>query len=188
MDGFAARFLLQVKFVNSIEEPDYRADRAIYKFLMDNPRCAFNITNDSIEYVDLLESQWNYWSDTSHRGEVFDSTIPTLHDLGLDTLLSFASVANYTALGSQIILDARLEGNPSSDGGILWLSIRREAYLHIAAYDLLGRQVQNAGYQGTFEQGVREVPLGLENAPQGTYYIRIQTANNETRTLKLVKE
>ncbi len=181
--------LLVVKYSNSNgETPDFRAERAIDQFLMNNPRCVFNYRNDSIDYAGTLRAQWNLWVDTATPGDVFDSTIPTLQELGLDTLLSFASAAVYETLGPQIILDARLEGNPSNDGGLLWLSIGREAYLHINVYDLLGRQLSGAGYQGIFEEGTREVPLGMANAPTGTYYVRLQTANNETQTLKLVKE
>ncbi|HEY3875903.1 MAG TPA: T9SS type A sorting domain-containing protein [Candidatus Kapabacteria bacterium] len=179
--------LLQVKFVTSNGAMDFRACRAIDRFLMDNPRCGWNYDADSTDYSNLLRAQYNLWSDTANSG-TFDSTIPTLHDIGLDTLLKFAADAVYPITTSSIILDAKLEGNPTASDGLLWLSIGREAYLHIGVYDLLGRQVANAGYNGVFEQGTREVPLGMSAAPPGTYYVRLQTANNETLTLKLVKE
>ena len=180
--------LLGVKYDGSGSDINYRDNRAILNFLMDNPRCAFNYRNDSIGYAGLLRGQWNLWADTSQPGEVFDSSLPTLQQLGLDTLLHFAADAVYPITTSPIVLDARLLGNPTDADGLLWISIGREAYLHIDVYDLLGRPVQNAGYSGVFEQGTREIPLGMGNAPPGTYYVRIQTANNETKTLKLVKE
>lgn len=167
---------------------DYRANRAIAAFLWHNPRCAFNIGNDSEEYYSLLEDQESLFSDTGHKGDVFDSTMPTLQDLGLDTLLKLSAGVSYVITTSSIILDARLVGNPTSDDGLLWLSIGREAWLNIGVYDVLGRTVPGSGYGGVFEQGTREVPIGMSGAPPGTYYVRIQTANNETRTLKLLKQ
>lgn len=181
--------LLQVGLGQPNGIPDYRASRALDRFLMDNPRCRWNYDADSTDYSMLLRAQWNYWSDTSHAPELFDSTIPTLHEIGLDTLLAISAKAGvyYEKLGPQIILDARLVGNPTEGGGMLWLSIGREAYLHIGVYDVLGQQVEHAGYDGVFEQGAREVPLGMDHATPGTYYIRLTTANNEVRTIKLVK-
>ena len=59
---------------------------------------------------------------------------------------------------------------------------------HAGLDHLLGEQIAGAGYNGTFEQGSAIVPMNLDASPQGIYYVRIQTANNETETLKLVKE
>jgi hypothetical protein len=180
--------LLCVKYNNSNQTPNYRDNRTIFKFLLDNPRCAFNIRPDSAGYLDNLEGQWNYWSDTSHKGEVFDSTIPTLHDLGLDTLLSLAAVANYTALGPQIILSASIMENPFQNSTNVALSIGREAYMNIGVYAVLGQQVAGVGYNGVFEQGSHTIQLDMTNVPTGTYYLRMATANNEVQTLKIVKE
>ena len=180
--------LLQVKFVQ-LNHPDYRACRAIDRFLMDNPRCKWNYVADSTDYSNLLRAQWNYWSDTAWSG-TFDSTLPTLHEIGLDTLLALSAKAGvyYEQLGPQIILDARITANPFPDETSLALSINREAYLHIQVYDLLGNRLERAGYEGVFESGQRVVPLGMSSQPPGTYYLRISTANNEVRTIKLVKE
>jgi hypothetical protein len=179
--------LLQVKYVEPNGVTNYRACRAIDRFLMDNPRCAWNYDADSTDYSNLLRVQWNYWSDTATSG-VFDSTIPTLHDLGLDTLLSFASVAVYETLGPQIIMSASITENPFQNSTSVSLSIGREAYLHIGVYNVLGQQVPGAGFDGVFEQGSRDIPINMSNAPPGAYYVRISTANNETQTLKLTKE
>ena len=181
--------LLEVKYnTNNGQTPGYRADRAIYKFLMDNPRCAFNIRPDSISYVNLLTSQWNEWADTSQPGSVFDSSLPSMQSLGLDTLLSFAAVANYTVLGPQIILIASITENPFLNSTSIALSIGREAYLNIGVYNILGQQIAGAGYAGTFEQGSSTIPINMANVPSGAYYVRISTANNEVQTLKLTKE
>ena len=157
---------------------------------MDNPRCASNYSDDSMEYYDLLNSYYNLWEDTSHSPEKFDTTLPTLQELGLDTLLVITAEAGvtYAAPTPQIILSASIIENPFESSTSIALSVGREAYITIQVFDLLGHQIAGAGYAGVFEQGSREIPIDMQNAPSGTYYVRIQTANNETQTLKLVKE
>ena len=182
--------LLGVKFIGQTNEPDQRADRAIFLFLMNNPRCADWRRSDSIQEADLLTSQWDLWSDTSHRGEVFDSTVPTLQQLGLDTLLKINAQAGVTfALPTPpIINNASITENPFDNSTAIALSVGRESYITIAVYNVLGQQIAGAGYAGVFEQGSAMVPVNMSNAPPGTYLVRISTANNEVQTLKLTKE
>ena len=171
-------------------QDDIPADLAIFQFLIENPRCAQDSINLRGNYVNLRKNQIHAWQDTAKNNDLkyFDSTLPSFHLLGLDTLLNFASVAHYSASGSQIIMDAHLLQNPFKIDASLSVSTAREAYLHIAVLDLLGRTVDHAGYDGVFEPGSRTVLLKMESLPSGTYYIRISTANNELRTLKMVKD
>ncbi len=172
------------------QTPNYRADRAIYLYLMNNPRCAGNYTNDSEEYYSLLATQRQIWSDTSAPGSTMDSSVPTLHDLGLDTLLKINAQAGVTfALPTAAIINsASIVGNPFQNSTSVFLSIEREAYVTFQVFNILGEQVPGAGYAGTFEQGNATVPINMSNAPPGAYYLRISTANNETQTLKLTKK
>jgi hypothetical protein len=172
------------------QTPDYRADRAIYKYLMNNPRCAYNYTNDSGEYGILLTTQWQIWTDTSAPGSTFDSSLPTLQDLGLDTLLAINAKAGVTfALPTPAIINsASITENPFENSTSVALSVGREAYVTIGVYNVLGVQVAGVGYAGVFEQGSRTIPLDMTNAPPGAYYVRISTAGSEVQTLKLTKE
>ena len=183
--------LLEVKYYYTPGGLDYRACRTIMRFLMDNPRCKWNYDADSTEYAGLLESQWNTWSDSARGyGVKFDSTIPSLHDIGLDTLLKFAagSDVHYDLETSTIMLDAHVVENPFIGQASVAMTIGREAYIHFEVFDILGQKLAKAGYEGVFEPGSREVPLNMSSAPPGTYYLRIYTANNEVRTIKMVKE
>ena len=181
---------LEVKYTSPSGAPDYRAYRALYQYLKENPRCAWNYQSDSVMYQGLLNAQWNEWADTSRPGSVFDSSLPTLQSLGLDTLLKINSQAGVTfSLPTPpIILSASLEGNPFDNSTSVYLSVGREAYITLQVFDLLGHQVAGAGYAGVFEQGTATVPINMTNAPPGAYYLRVSTANNETQTLKLTKE
>jgi len=178
------------KFISPNGSIDYPSNLAIWQYLIENPRCAGNIRYDSLEYSDLRQRQYHIWVDTSNDGEVFDTTIPTLHQLGLDTLLKINAKADvhYEALGPQIIGSASIMPNPTLGQATVSLSIEREAFIHIEVFDLLGEKLSGIGYEGVFETGQYTTPLDLSHLPSGAYYIRVSTANNEVRTLKLIKE
>ncbi|MFI5202008.1 MAG: hypothetical protein ACHQNE_06450 [Candidatus Kapaibacterium sp.] len=170
---------------------DLRASRAIAQFLIQNPRCSAYAAQFSRDYDLILQNQRTTWADTDKNPnvDVFDTTIPSLHDLGLDSLLDDAtSVVTETAMGPQIILNARITENPVQKSTSVWLSMSREAFVHIDVFDLLGRKVEGAGFNSVFEPGSRGIPLDMSNAPTGAYYMRISTSNNEVRTLKITKE
>jgi hypothetical protein len=172
------------------QTPNYRADRALYLYLMDNPRCAGNYINDSSEYGVLLATQYQIWTDSSAPGSSFDSSVPSLQDLGLDTLLAINAKAGviFALPTPPIINSASVTENPFENSTSVALSIGREAYVTIGVYNVLGQQVPGAGYAGVFEQGSRTIPLDMTSAPSGAYYVRISTAGSEVQTLKLTKE
>jgi hypothetical protein len=147
------------------------ASLAIAKFLIDNPRCASYRNEFSLDYSQGRSNQIATWEDTAKNNDIkyFDSTLPSLHDLGLDTLLNWASVHPYDVTGPQIITDYHILANPFKVGTSLSLAINREAYLHIEVLDLLGRKLEGAGYNGVFAPGSRTVPLKMESVPSGTY-------------------
>jgi hypothetical protein len=86
------------------------------------------------------------------------------------------------------LLDVRLADNPVTTRTSAIVDVGREAYIHFDVYDILGHKLDGPGYEGVFESGRRSVPLDLSGLASGSYYLRISTANNEVRTIKLVKE
>ncbi len=152
---------------------DARVALAIIQFLINNPRCAADRTGNMYAYDGTRAGWYQGWLDTAnvyYKGEVFDSTLPTMHQLGLDSVLMYASASvYYEASGPQIIGDAHVITNPFQDETSLSLAINREAYVHIEVFDPLGRKLEKAGFDGVFETGSRVVPLGLSSQPPGTY-------------------
>ena len=159
-------------------------------WLMNNPRCAAYQAGIAASYYQERKDDYHLWQDTMHYPEKYDSSLLTMQQMGLDSVLIIAATegVTYQPGASQIILDAHITSNPFTNETNVSLLIGREAYIHIGVYNLLGEQIAGAGYNGTFEQGSAIVPMNLDASPQGIYYVRIQTANNETETLKLVKE
>jgi hypothetical protein len=182
--------------IGTYRDPSLALDRrdqlSILKFLIDNPRCGASFNEFSRDYSDIRASDYQNWQDTANGypwiHETYDTTLPSMHELGLDSVLFYASVGHYETLGSQIISNAELAPNPTMDRASLTLDIEREAYVHIEVFDLLGRKLEGIGYQGVFEPGPHQTLLDLKSLPSGSYYVHIATANNEVRTIKLVKE
>ncbi len=136
-------------------------------------------------------SQYQTWQTDSSIGNhyPFDTTLPTMHDLGLDTLLDrhFLYADVYETFHG-IITNAAASPNPVSSGTIISFGIRKEAYVKIEVFDLLGNRVSSAGFESLFEPGNKAVPISLVGLPSGTYFARIVTAYGEVQTVKLVKE
>ena len=169
---------------------DFRVELAILKFLIDNSRCSGNPRYGKA-YSSVRGDQISVWADTAKdpNHSTFDSTLPSLHELGLDSLLQDAAVGtHYEAMGPQIIGSARVTANPFAEQTSVSLTVNREAYIRIEIFDLLGRKLQGAGSEGAFEPGTRDVPLNMNDEPPGAYYVRISTANNEVLMMKLAKE
>ena len=173
-----------------VYQSDDRASLAIFKFMIDNPRCAGN-PEWGMAYENIRRGQISVWADTAKNNDMkyFDSSLPSMHELGLDSLLMDAAVGtHYEASGPSIIGNVRITANPFVEQTSLSISVNREAYVQIEVFDLLGRKLEGVGYSGVFEQSVRQIPINLTSVASGSYYVRISTANNETRTMKIAKE
>ncbi len=173
---------------------DTNSDReqlSLLYWLINNPRCAAYQSTYVAAYNQEREDDYSLWLDTTHWPDtVYDSTLLTMQQMGLDTVLIISATEGVSpqAIGSQILLSASITENPFENSTSIALSVGREAYITIAVYNVLGQQIAGAGYSGVFEQGSATVPINMSNAPPGTYLVRISTANNEVQTLKLTKE
>src|ERR1700733_2982350 len=139
------------------------------------------------EYEDGRQSQYETWQ-TTNPGQPLDTTLPSLQQLGIDTLLARHLLAVVSNQPVNIILNATASPNPVSIGTEITFGISQEAYVKIGLFDILGHEVTSPGYEGLFEAGNHEVPLSLQSLPSGTYFARILTAYGSVATVKLVKE
>jgi hypothetical protein len=168
-----------------------REDLSLLSWLMNNPRCAAYQAGIAADYYQERKDDCILWLDTTHWPDtVYDTTSLTMQQMGLDTVLKISATEGVSpeAIGTQILLSASITENPFENSTSILLSIGREAYVTIQVFDILGHQIEGAGYAGVFEQGNVTIPINMTNAPPGTYLVRISTANNEVQTLKLTKE
>ncbi len=117
-----------------------------------------------------------------------DTTEPTMHDLGLDSLLQyFGELAVQNTSAENIITNPSAFPNPTGNGTVISFGTTKEAYVIIALYNVLGQQTDSKGFQNIMQPGNHEVPISFGGLPPGTYYARIQSSFG-TQTVKLVKE
>jgi hypothetical protein len=160
---------------------------AIDKWLWQNTEC------DSTG----LKQEYNS-TRLSHSGETYDTTLPTMAELGLDTLLAKHALyrqENHNVvhgLAAPVILSASANPNPTGNGTVLTFGMSQAAYVRIEVFDVLGNAARDGRATRTFEEylgaGNHSVPLDMSTLASGTYYARLTTAYGETRTVKIIKQ
>jgi hypothetical protein len=162
---------------------------SVIYWILHNPLCTNG--DDSGLYAGSRQSQYeNYlnWPGLNRDSVPFDTTIYTMHQLGLDSVLKYAGLLGVSNNTPSIITNASGYPNPAGAGTVISFGIAREAYVNISLCDVLGHQVSAVGFGSVVEPGNQSVPMSLVGLPSGTYFARIQTTFGETQTVKLVKE
>jgi hypothetical protein len=161
-------------------------------WLIHNSPCSQYGTNDTETYVGSRQSEYESylsWPNLNRDSVPFDTTIYTMQQLGLDSVLKYFGMLGVNeGTAPSIITNPTAYPNPTGEGTVISFGIAREAYVAINLYDVLGHQVSTAGFGGVVEPGNLSVPISLVGLPAGTYFARIQTTYGETQTVKLVKE
>jgi len=158
---------------------------AIERWLwMNDPQC--DTQDMKRNYNATRSSQREDWlNDTT---VLYDTTLPTIAQLGLDTILEKHLLLSISKPPQGYITNATASPNPLNTGTIISFGISKEAYVKIEVFDLLGNRVSSSGFESLFEPGNKAVPISLQGLPAGTYFARIVTAYGEVQTVKLVKE
>jgi hypothetical protein len=161
---------------------------SVLYWLIHNPACDNSGLNQL--YVNSRGSQISTWLDTQDTSKVpLDTTIYTMQQLGLDSVLKYAALLGVNEGNApSIISNATAYPNPTGEGTVVSFGISREAYVSIGLFDILGHQVTSPSFGGVVEPGNLSVPLTLQGLSSGTYFARIMTTYGEAQTVKIVKE
>jgi hypothetical protein len=157
----------------------------VIKFMLTTSSCYS--ASLATEYTATINNRHNLWlqGDTTIPE---DTTIPSLHELGLDFLLTHNSVSPSVAVLQDFLTSFTLSLNPFKNETHLRFHLNRMAYTSIGIYDVLGYQVWGEGKGRSLEAGDHEVVVDGRLLPEGLLYARIETGFWEVRTVKLVKE
>jgi hypothetical protein len=159
---------------------------SVLHWLLNNPLCFSS--DDSELYVNSRGSQREDWTNSGCDCPL-DTTIYSMHDLGLDSVLKYAGLLGvHDPSMASIISNASAYPNPTGTGTVISFGISKEAYVMIKLFNVLGQAVAVNGFENVVQPGNLSVPISLAGLPSGTYYARIQTTYGETQTVKLVKE
>jgi hypothetical protein len=162
---------------------------SVLYWILHNPLCT-NGDDSELYQNSRLSQKETYlnWPGLNRDSVPLDTTIYTMQQLGLDSVLKYAGLLGVSNNTPSIISSATAYPNPTGEGTVISFGIAREAYVSINLYNVLGHQVSTAGFGGVVEPGNLSVPISLVGLPSGTYFARIQTTYGEAQTVKLVKE
>ncbi|HET6402942.1 MAG TPA: T9SS type A sorting domain-containing protein [Candidatus Kapabacteria bacterium] len=177
-------------FTGTDPELNDKIQLSIIKFLLDQQACQGNNDGYAFDYQNARRDQIIHWIDTAKMDSMqyFDSTLFSMHDLGLDSVLKYAGLLGVKDGKESIVSNGSAYPNPTGEGTILSFGTSKEAYVLIELFDVLGHKMETAHFESVLQPGNHEVPIPLQGLPSGTYYARIQTTYGEAQTVKLVKE
>ena len=159
---------------------------AILQWLIQNTNCDSAYVRS--QYTKSRQSQYATWrNDTTI---LFDTTLPTMHYLGLDTLLAkhflYAWVPSGGYFGKHVASYSVSE-NPLHSETTLRFALTDPEYVRVDVFDLLGNRFFTSPGR-LLDAGNHEMPIDLSNAPSGSYFLRILLGTGEVRTIKLIRE
>jgi hypothetical protein len=159
---------------------------AVDQWLINNTSCdSATIRRD---YVEGRRQQYEYWLQHGDTTKALDTILPSMHELGLDTLLARHFLLNTSDRVEHILTSAIASPNPTKEGVVITFGLQKSSYVHIQLYDVLGTEVSSTHFEALFEVGNQAVPISLHDLPSGTYYARVITSPGDSRMVKLVKE
>jgi hypothetical protein len=158
---------------------------AVIKWLLEHTSC--DTASLRRIYKSTRDDQLQTWHDDTTQ--TLDTTLPSIHDLGLDSLLNLhlgvgLSQSPYAASLSSF----RLSTNPITSKSNLLFDLDKMVFVKAEVYDELGRMLIGDGSGHSFEPGRHQIPIDLSAYPTGAYYVRIALGDGETRTIKMIKQ
>jgi hypothetical protein len=157
---------------------------AIIRYLIETKRCSY-MPLGSVYAGGRQLQRSNYLTSGVDTNLVkLDTTLPSLHELGLDLLTS--GVASPPVADFQLD-HIRASGNPFRTSTEIVFDLRQTTYVRFEVYDQLGRMVIGDGTGLVYEPGSHMFTVLGKDLVSGVYYARLSTPIGEVRTVKLTK-
>jgi hypothetical protein len=163
---------------------------AVEKFIIASGKCYAW----SQEAKSSLKSQYHRWyeawKDTVHDSLLtpWDTTLPTLQQIGFGILLGPDYVAPNGVLPSSVLGEIGVSPNPFVDYTVIDYTLNVPATLAVDVYDLLGHRVTSPVPSLWTNNGAYSFTLSGSTIAAGTYYVRFSVPEGEVRTVKVIKE
>jgi hypothetical protein len=179
-----------VSYFRHVQGGDYAAEIAIARYLLNSGKCPWDSANSYVFLKGAMRNWHLYWQDTvkDSMATPFDTTIPTLEQIGFQILLGpqFGSVDPRT-MPKSILGEITANPNPFTHQAHLQYIVNLSTSLTIDVFDALGAKVQNPLPSVYTHDGMYDLDVG-SGLPSGSYYVRFSVpADNEVRTVKIVK-
>ncbi len=169
---------------------DEKGKIAVENFIVATGRCPLS----DAYHRSAMKLQWGSvhakWQDTvkDTLATPFDSTLPTLQQIGFEILLGPQSgVVNYSSLPTTVLGSISASPNPFASEQMVAYTLNIPATLTVEVFDALGTKVLSQVPSVFTTNG--DYTFSLRAAlPSGTYYVRFAVPEGEVKTIKVVKE
>ena len=176
-------------YVDGSRGDDMRGRIAVENFIVNSGKCPYlveSIQKSMQKQWQLLHDKWLSSGDTSTP---FDSTLPTLQDIGFELLLGPQyAVEHHGAMPSSVLGTIESSPNPFTSDAEIRYTLNVPASLTVEVFDLLGKKVTTLVPSVMTTNGDYILKLPGTSLASGTYYVRFTVPEGEVRTLKLTKE
>jgi hypothetical protein len=166
---------------------DANATLAVVTYLLSSGKCPLWINDLTEDYVKIRAYQRQHWIDTSLTDSnryKLDTTLPSLHSLGLDILLGPQAHVE-GSFASFDIANLHTTQNPFTKETEIAFILGDRELMQLKVYDALGRMVYDNGFGNVLESGKQSFKINGKAWPTGTYYARISSIRGIVRTVKL---
>jgi hypothetical protein len=170
---------------------DNRGALTVAYFLVKENRCPeLTAYFDTVAIPETWHTLYLKWSDTvtdlDHA--VFDSTLPTLEDLGLGILRGNPNKVKHfnDMMFGPLVSSIVSIPNPFTSGTKLSFVCREGCVLKFEILDILGKRVYDGG-EHVFEKGENTITILGKDLPHGILYGRFVSLDGSAKTIKLRK-
>jgi hypothetical protein len=175
---------------NDMRGHDIRGSLALAMYLIDSGKCGnlrqFLLSNITATWDHL----YSVWADTvQNPGQaVFDSTLPTLDELGLGILRGKPAEVKHF---NDMMLGPLVSGlystpNPFTTETKISFSCREAILIKFEVFDVLGKKVYDGG-EHVYDKGENSITLSGNDLPHGILYGRFVSLDGSAKTIKLRK-
>ncbi|HET9135460.1 MAG TPA: hypothetical protein VFO76_02390 [Candidatus Kapabacteria bacterium] len=175
---------------NDARGHDIRGSLALAFYLIDSGKCV-NLRQFLLNNIPATwEQLYSVWGDTvQNPGQaVFDSTLPTLDELGLGILRGKPAEVRHF---NEMMLGALVSGlystpNPFTSETKISFSCREAVLMKFEVFDVLGEKVYQ-GDEHVYDKGENVIILPGKDLPYGILYGRFILPDGSANTIKLRK-
>lgn len=171
---------------------DFGGYISIFKYVIESGKCPaeFFPDHDSL-WRTTRRDEYQFWRDTvtDTLQTPFDTTLPTIDELGLQILRGpqFGDVAvSPSTVDHDAIVTLVAKENPFTNEAVLRYTLRSTAALRLEIFDALGKRMYSdaIGFRGAGEYTSAVPAIGWS---RGTYYARLSSLTGGVLTVKLIK-
>jgi tetratricopeptide (TPR) repeat protein len=178
------------QWFNDTRGHDYRGALTLLEYLIDSGKCRAIIPSLMKSDTATWNQVYTIWSDTVPNPDkaIFDSTLPTLDDLGLGILRGKPAEVKHF---NDMMLGPLVSGlystpNPFTTETKISFNCREMALLKFEIYDILGKKVY-VGSEQVFDKGENTITILGKDLPHGILYGRFVSLDGSAKTIKLRK-